>query len=96
MDSLEIEMIERIRAAWDAHAAECTQSPKAVLLHPGNHSLIGWDEVFGVPVLPDARVEPKRFLLVCGVGHGGYCARGQVWWDQEGMPYVRVSPPEAA
>lgn len=95
MDALEIEMIERIRAAWTAHAQECSQHPKAILFHPGNYRLIGWDEVFGVPVLPDPRVEPKRALLVCGVGHGGFCAEGTVWWDEQGIAHVRLSP-EAA
>jgi hypothetical protein len=38
---LEIDMVENIRAAHDAHAGECTQPPKAILFHPGNHCLIG-------------------------------------------------------
>jgi hypothetical protein len=93
---LEIEILEHIQAAWEQHAAECDRPPKAILFNPGNHGLVGWDEVFGLPVLPDERVEPKRFLLVCGVGHGGYCAEGDVWWDAEGKPYVVIPAEEEA
>jgi len=81
-------MLDRIRGAYDGHAAECDQVPKAILLHPGNFELVGWDEVLGLPVLPDDRLEPKRFLLVCGSGRGGFCAEGDVVWDEDGKPYV--------
>jgi hypothetical protein len=94
--NVEIEMLENLRAAHEVHAAECRQTPKAVLFHPGNHQLIGWDEIFGLPVLPDERVEPKRFRLLCGTGHGRYCMRGDVYWDDEGRPYVLEIEPEAA
>jgi hypothetical protein len=85
---LEIEMLEKIRMAYDGHAAECDRPPKAILFHPGNHELVGWDEVFGLPVFPDERVEPKRFLLACGSGRGGYCAQGEVYWDEDGRAYA--------
>jgi hypothetical protein len=92
---LEIQMLEYIREAYEAHAAECEQAPKAILFHPGNHGLVGWDEVLGLPVLPDERVEPKRFRLLCGSGHGGYCSEGEVIWDDQGKPYVLEPEPEA-
>jgi hypothetical protein len=38
---------------------------KAILLNPGNHALFGWDEIRGIPVLPDERVAPKRFRIDC-------------------------------
>jgi hypothetical protein len=88
--NLEIEMLENIVAAYVQHAAECDQKPKAILMNPGNYGLIGWDEVLGLPVLPDDDVDPKRFRLVCGSGRGGYCADGAVYWDHEGGSYVRV------
>jgi hypothetical protein len=90
----EIEMLDRIREAYEAHAEECERAPKAILFNQGNHCLVGWDEVLGLPVLPDARVAPKRFLLVCGSGKGGYCAEGDVIWDDDGKPYVREPDPE--
>ena len=39
--------------------------PKAILLNPGNHELFGWDELWGIPVLADERVAPKRFRIDC-------------------------------
>lgn len=85
-------MLGRIGEAWETHAAECHSPPKAILMNPGNHELIGWDEVLGLPVLPDDSIEPKRFRLVCGIGHGGYCAQGAVYWDHDGCAYVAVPP----
>jgi len=89
-------MLENIRAAHEAHGADCAQTPKAILFHPGNHHLVGWDEVLGLPVLPDPRVEPKQFRLLCGTGMGGYCLQGEVFWDDQGRPYVLEPEPEAA
>jgi hypothetical protein len=93
---LEIEILDHIRAACAAHADECDQPPKAILLNPGNYQLVGWHEVFGLPVLPDDRVAPKRFKLVCGTGHGGYCAEGVVYWDAVGAAYVAAPPVQEA
>lgn len=92
----EIEILEGILAAWDEHADECEQPPKAILLNRGNYELIGWDEVLGLPVLPDGRLDPMRFRLLCSVGRGGFCAQGDVWWDGEGQPYVVIPTEDAA
>jgi hypothetical protein len=85
---LEIEILANLKAEWERHAETCDQFPKAFLLNPGNHELLGWDEALGVPVLPDQRVEPKRCRLLCGVGRGGSCAEGEVFWDAEGRSYI--------
>lgn len=47
-------------------------------------------------VLPDGGLDPMRFRLLCGVGRGGYCAEGEVWWDAEGKPYVVMPTEETA
>ena len=65
MPSLEAEMLEFIRRGLDHHAQSCPLAPKAILLNPGNHELFGWDELWGIPVLPDERVAPKRFRIDC-------------------------------
>lgn len=82
------DILLNIHAAWEAHAAECSQLPKAILLNPGNYELVGWDEVLGLPVLPDEGVAPMRFKLVCGTGRGGYCSDGAVYWDERGGAYA--------
>jgi hypothetical protein len=63
--SLEAEMLAFIRAGLDHHNASCPMPAKAILLNPANHELFGWDELWGVPVLPDDRVAPKRFRIDC-------------------------------
>ncbi|MEA2371384.1 MAG: hypothetical protein QOH12_1778 [Solirubrobacteraceae bacterium] len=65
MASLEAEMLEFIRRGVDHHAETCPMAPRAILLNPGNHELFGWDELWGIPVLADERVAPKRFRIVC-------------------------------
>jgi len=63
--SLEAEMLAFIRAGLDHHAATCPLTPRAILLNSANHELFGWDELWGIPVLPDERVAPKRFRIDC-------------------------------
>ena len=65
MPSLEAEMLEFIRRGIDHHAKTCPLAPRAILLNPGNYELFGWEELWGVPVLPDDRVAPKRFRIDC-------------------------------
>jgi hypothetical protein len=65
MASLEAEMLAFIRRGLDHHAKSCPLAPRAILLNPGNHELFGWDELWGVPVLADDRVAPKRFRIDC-------------------------------
>jgi hypothetical protein len=65
MASLEAEMLAFIRAGLDDHNKNCPMPAKAILLNPANHDLFGWDELWGIPVLPDERVAPKRFRIDC-------------------------------
>jgi hypothetical protein len=65
MASLEAEMLEFIRRGLDHHAQSCPLAPRAILLNPGNYELFGWDELWGIPILADARVAPKRFRIDC-------------------------------
>jgi hypothetical protein len=65
MASLEAEMLAHVRRGLDHHANTCPLPPRAILLNPGNHELFGWDELWGIPVLPDDRVAPKRFRIDC-------------------------------
>ncbi len=59
-------MLAFIRGGLDHHNATCPMPAEAILLNPGNHELFGWDELWGIPVLPDDRVAPKRFRIQCG------------------------------
>ena len=65
MASLEAEMLAFIRRGLDHHNSSCPMPARAILLNPGNHELFGWDELWGVPVIADERVAPKRFRIDC-------------------------------
>lgn len=85
----EIDILTAVRAALVDHDQRCDAPAKAVLLNRGNFELIGWDEVLGLPVLPDDRVAPMRVHVLCGVGAGGVCEDGPVYWDDDGRAYVK-------
>jgi hypothetical protein len=94
MTALEGELLEAVRAAFEKHDRDCDQRAYLVLLNPANYELLGWDEVFGLPVLPDDRVEPMRARVVCCAPdaactpHWAGSWEGQrVWWVEE-RPYV--------
>ena len=65
MASLEAEMLAFIKRGLDHHNATCPEPALAILLHPGNYELFGWDELLGVPVRPDDSIEPKTFHIDC-------------------------------
>ena len=88
---LEIELIGRVREVLEAHDAVCKQTPKAILLNPANHELLGWDEFLGLPVLPDPRVDPLKARLVCGDhGWGGVFEGEKVYWQADGSSHRLV------
>jgi len=63
--SLQAEMLEFIRKGLDHHNQSCPMPAQAILLNPGNHELFGWEELWGVPVLPDESIRPKVFRIQC-------------------------------
>ena len=66
MASFEVDMLKSIRCGLDHHNSTCPLPAKAILLNPGNHALFGWEELWGLPVMADDRVPPKRFRIDCG------------------------------
>jgi hypothetical protein len=94
---LEVEMLENILEALTSHDEECPLAPRAILMNPANYALIGWDEVFGFPVLPDERVGNKRAQLICGEeGWGGVHDGRRVWWGPESGVYEWVERADLA
>lgn len=87
--TLDVEILTNVGSALVEHDQECDQPVKAVMLNPGNHGLLGWDELYGLPVLSDPAVDPKRFKLVCGAGRAGTYEGQPVYWDPAGCPHVR-------
>ena len=62
---LEDEMRAFVKAGLAHHDSTCPMPAKAILLNPANLELFGWTELFGIPVEPDPRVQPKRFRIHC-------------------------------
>lgn len=65
MSGFESKNLGAIRAALDHHNATCPVPANAILLNPVDHGLIGWDELWGLPVLADERVPTKRVRIQC-------------------------------
>lgn len=84
MGEFEIANLAAIRAALDHHNGECPVPARAILLHPYDHGLMGWDELWGLPVLPDDRVPVKRVRIDCG---------GSAWTlDEELETFLQEAP----
>jgi len=54
-----------IRSALDHHNGDCLIAARAILLNPIDHALLGWDALWGLPVLADEAVRVKRVRIVC-------------------------------
>ena len=65
MSGFESKNLAAIRAALDQHNATCPVPANAILLNPVDHGLIGWDELWGLPVIADDRVPTKRVRIQC-------------------------------
>lgn len=65
MSGFESKNLAAIRAALDHHNADCPVPANAILLNPVDHELMGWDELWGLPVLADERVPTKRVRIRC-------------------------------
>jgi hypothetical protein len=89
--SLEAEMLAFIRAGLDDHNKTCPMPAQAILLNPGNHELFGWDELWGIPVLPDDRVQPNRFRIQCDGSSFGIEDEVEEWIEQP-VEQPRVVP----
>ncbi|MFM8561740.1 MAG: hypothetical protein ACKOH7_03330 [Solirubrobacterales bacterium] len=65
MSDFESRNLAAIRAALDEHNGSCPVPANAILLNPVDHGLMGWDELWGLPVLADDRVPTKRVRIQC-------------------------------
>lgn len=65
MREFEVKNLIAIRAALDDHNSDCPMPARAILLNPVDHHLLGWDELWGVPVVADDQVRVKRIVIDC-------------------------------
>jgi hypothetical protein len=57
--------LEAISKAIDQHNANCPFPAAEVRMNPFEVERLGWDEIRGLPVVPDPAIGTGRFRIVC-------------------------------
>jgi hypothetical protein len=57
--------LEAISRAIDQHNANCPFPAAEVRMNPFEVERLGWEEIRGLPVVPDAEIGTGRFRIVC-------------------------------
>lgn len=65
MASAEAKNLEAISRAIDQHNASCPFPAAEVRMNPFEAERLGWDEIRGLPVVPDPEIGTGRFRIVC-------------------------------
>lgn len=65
MSSAESKNLEAISKAIDHHNTSCPFPAAEVRMNPFEVERLGWDEIRGLPVVPDANIGTGRFQIVC-------------------------------
>lgn len=89
MAPAEAKNLEAIAKAIDQHNSNCAFPAAEVRMNPFEVERLGWDQVRGLPLVPDAAIGTGRFRIVCsGEIDGG----GQEEVEAVGRELVTVSP----
>jgi hypothetical protein len=65
MASAEAKNLEAISKAIDQHNANCAFPAAEVRMNPFEVERLGWDQIRGLPVVPDPEISTGRFRIVC-------------------------------
>ncbi len=65
MASAEAKNLEAISKAIDQHNGNCPFPAAEVRMNPFEVERLGWGEIRGLPVVPDAEIGTGRFRIVC-------------------------------
>jgi hypothetical protein len=65
MGSAEASNLEAISRAIDQHNASCPFPAAEVRMNPFEVERLGWEEVRGLPIVPDPALGTGRFRIVC-------------------------------
>src|SRR5918998_6578421 len=63
--SPEAKNLEAISKAIDQHNAGCPFPAAEVRMNPFEVERLGWEEIRGLPIVPDAEIGTGRFRIVC-------------------------------
>ncbi|HEX2391387.1 MAG TPA: hypothetical protein VHI77_00560 [Solirubrobacterales bacterium] len=65
MASPEAKNLEAISRAIDQHNANCPFPAAEVRMNPFEVERLGWEQIRGLPVVPDPEIGTGRFRIVC-------------------------------
>lgn len=65
MAAAEAKNLEAISKAIDQHNGNCPFPAAEVRMNPFEVERLGWNEIRGLPVVPDAEIGTGRFRIVC-------------------------------
>jgi len=65
MTSPEAKNLEAISKAIDQHNMNCPFPAAEVRMNPFEIERLGWDQIRGLPLLPDPELGTGRFRIVC-------------------------------
>ena len=65
MASAEAKNLEAISKAIDQHNSNCPFPAAEVRMNPFEVERLGWDQIRGLPVIPDPEISTGRFRIVC-------------------------------
>ena len=65
MSSAAAKNLEAISKAIDQHNASCPFPAAEVRMNPFEIERLGWDQIRGLPLLPDPALGTGRFRIVC-------------------------------
>jgi hypothetical protein len=65
MPSTEAKNLEAISKAIDQHNANCPFPAAEVRMNPFEIERLGWDQIRGLPLVPDPDLGTGRFRIVC-------------------------------
>jgi hypothetical protein len=65
MPSPEAKNLEAISQAIDQHNRNCPFPAAEVRMNPFEVERLGWDQIRGLPVMPDSAIGTGRFRIVC-------------------------------
>ena len=67
----EAKNLEAISKAIDQHNASCPFPAAEVRMNPFEIERLGWDQIRGLPLLPDPALGTGRFRIVCSRDQDG-------------------------
>ncbi len=61
----EVKNLEAISRAIDQHNSNCPYPAAEVRMNPYEVERLGWEEIRGLPIVPDPELGTGRFRIVC-------------------------------